>query len=128
MPLPRASTGTQRGNTWRKENTKQAVCSRPCLMGLHRGSAQGILKKSSFALLFFPLSQCEMLVWTLGSSLLSVFPKIVSERSWEHAPVRNPGQGGCWGGFSLEAVPGSCSLCFSHTEAEEMEFYSCLEY
>lgn len=56
-------------------------------MGLPRGSVQGSLKKSSFALLFFPLSQCKMLVWTLGSSLLSVFPEIVSERSWEQGRV-----------------------------------------
>lgn len=28
-------------------------------------------KNSSFALLFFPLSQCKMLVWTLCSSLIS---------------------------------------------------------
>lgn len=56
-------------------------------MGFPRGSVQGSLKKSSFALLFFPLSQCKMLVWTLGSSLLSVFPEIVSERSWEQGRV-----------------------------------------
>lgn len=94
-----------REKTLGEKSTKQAVCLCSCFMGLPRGSVQGSLKKSSFALLFFPLSQCKMLVWTLGSSLLSVFPEIVSERSWERAPVGNPGQGGCWGGFSLEAAP-----------------------
>lgn len=96
------------GSTWRKENTNQAVCLRSCpwLMGLSRGvQVQGILKKSFFALLCFPLSHCKMLVWTLCSSLLYIFPKISSGRSWEPSPVENPVQCGCWGGFSLGSCP-----------------------
>lgn len=85
---------------------------------------QGILKTSSFALLFFPLSQGKMLVWTLCSSLLYIFPKISSERSWEPSLVWKSSAVWMLGWFFPRELSqeGICySLWFSHTEAEEIE-------